>query len=86
MVETSARASTGTIVTAFLAMAATYVTLASFEFVLVAMQLDLLFSTDSANSLAYMPAAASLMVVFIAGIFLLTQIQHAALERRTHYA
>lgn len=67
MVDTSARASAGTIVTAFLAMAATYVTLASFEFVLVDMQLDLVFSTDSANSLAYMPAAASLMVVFIAG-------------------
>lgn len=67
MLDTSTRASTGTVVTAFLAMAATYVTLASFEFVLVAMQLDLLFSTDSANALAYMPAAASLMVVFIAG-------------------
>ena len=60
-------ASYGSLALAFLAMAATYVTLASFEFVLVAMQLDLLFSTDSANSLAYMPAAASLMVVFIAG-------------------
>ena len=67
MLDTSSRASTGTIVTAFLAMAATYVTLASFEFVLVDMQLDLVFSTDSANSLAYMPAAASLIVVFIAG-------------------
>lgn len=61
------RSSTATVVTAFLAMAATFVTLASFEFVLVAMQLDLVFSTDSANSLAYMPAAASLSVVFIAG-------------------
>lgn len=67
MPETTSRVSVGTVVTAFLAMTATYVTLASFEFVLVAMQLDLVFSTDSANSLAYMPAAASLMVVFIAG-------------------
>ena len=30
--------------------------------------------------------ASAMTVVFIAGIFLLTQIQHAALERRTHYA
>lgn len=48
-------------------MAATYVTLSSFEFVLVDMQLDLGFSTDDANSLNYMPAAASLLVVFVAG-------------------
>lgn len=61
------RSTSGTVVTAFLAMAATYVTLSSFEFVLVDMQLDLGFSTDNANSLNYMPAAASLLVVFIAG-------------------
>jgi multiple sugar transport system permease protein len=30
--------------------------------------------------------ASAMTVVFIGGIFLLTQIQHAALERRTHYA
>ncbi len=58
---------TGTIATAFLAMVATYVTLSSFEFVLVAMQTDLLFSADSANALPLMPAAASLLLVFVAG-------------------
>lgn len=30
--------------------------------------------------------ASAMTIVFISGIFLLTQIQHAALERRTHYA
>lgn len=30
--------------------------------------------------------ASAMTIVFIGGIFLLTQIQHAALERRTHYA
>jgi DHA2 family methylenomycin A resistance protein-like MFS transporter len=65
--ETALRATRGTVATAFLAMVATYVTLSSFEFVLVDMQLDLGFSTDDANSLAYTPAAASLLVVFIAG-------------------
>lgn len=58
---------TATVVTAFLALAASYVTLGSFEFVLVAMQTDLGFSVDSANALTFLPAAASLLVVFIAG-------------------
>lgn len=57
----------GTVLTAFLALGGSCVTLASFEFVLVAMQTDMGFSTDEANSLAYVPAAASLLVVFIAG-------------------
>lgn len=61
------RGSTATVVTAFLALAASYVTLASFEFVLVALQTDLGFSVDSANTLTFLPAAASLLVVFIAG-------------------
>ena len=67
MQDTGRKATTGTVATAFLAMVAAYVTLSSFEFVLVDMQLDLGFSTDDANSLAYTPAAASLLVVFIAG-------------------
>ena len=67
MQVTGSRSASGTVVTAFLAMAATYVTLSSFEFVLVDMQTDLGFSTDDANSLNYMPAAASLLVVFVAG-------------------
>jgi MFS transporter, DHA2 family, methylenomycin A resistance protein len=65
--DTGRRTTRGTVATAFLAMVATSVTLSSFEFVLVDMQLDLGFSTDDANSLAYMPAAASLLIVFIAG-------------------
>lgn len=61
------RVSPGVVVAAFMAMAATYVTLSSFEFVLTAMQLEFGFSSDGANSLAYLPAAASLLVVFVAG-------------------
>ena len=67
MQGTGRRSMAGIVVTAFLAMASTSVTLSSFEFVLVDMQRDLGFSTDDANSLAYVPAAASLLVVFIAG-------------------
>ena len=29
--------------------------------------------------------ASAMTVVFLAGIFFLTQVQHAAMERRTHY-
>lgn len=65
--QAESRISAGAVVAAFMAMAATYVTLSSFEFVLTAMQLEFGFSSDGANSLAYMPAAASLLVVFVAG-------------------
>ncbi|MFM1964931.1 MAG: hypothetical protein RL134_656 [Actinomycetota bacterium] len=67
MQEAAPRSTTGTVATAYLAMAATYVTLSSFEFVLVDMQLTLGFSTDSANALTLVPAAASLLTVFVAG-------------------
>jgi multiple sugar transport system permease protein len=30
--------------------------------------------------------ASAMTVVFIAGIFFLTQVQHSAMERKTHYA
>lgn len=43
------------------------VMIASFQYVVVAMQVDFGFSSDSANALTFMPLAASLLVVFIAG-------------------
>ena len=51
----------------FLAMCAGLVAMASFEFVVIPMQTELGFSADDANSLTFMPAAASLLVVFIVG-------------------
>lgn len=67
MPEVSRRSSTGLIVAAMLGISAASVMLASFQYVLVEMQTEFTFSTDSANALAFMPSAASLMVVFIAG-------------------
>ncbi len=67
MTDASARLPWGTILTAFVATAAMYVTLSSFGFALVDMQVDLGFSTDDVNALAYMPAAGALLVVFVAG-------------------
>ena len=67
MPEVSSRSSTGLIVAAMLGIAAASVMLASFQYVLVEMQTEFVFSTDSANALAFMPSAASLTVVFIAG-------------------
>lgn len=51
----------------FLAMCAGLVAMASFEFVVIPMQTELGFSADDANALTFMPAAASLLVVFIVG-------------------
>ena len=67
MPDASTRLPWGTIVTAFVATAAMYVTLSSFGFAMVEMQVDLGFTTDDVNALAYMPAAGSLLVVFVAG-------------------
>lgn len=67
MTEVSSRSSTGLIVAAMLGIAAASVMLSSFQYVLVEMQTEFIFSTDSANALAFMPSAASLTVVFIAG-------------------
>jgi predicted MFS family arabinose efflux permease len=61
------RSSTATLVAAFIAMACGLVSLASFELILVPLQTDLMFSVDNANALIFMPAAASLLVVFVAG-------------------
>ena len=52
---------------AFLALVCGLVSLASFELILVPLQTELQFSVDNANALIFMPAAASLLVVFIAG-------------------
>lgn len=67
MADTQTRASTGIVVAAFLAMAATYFTMASSDFVLAATQVDLAYTIDAANSLSFAPAAASLVLVFLAG-------------------
>ncbi len=67
MPETRARSSTGAIIAGMLAIASASVNLASFQYVFVGMQVELLLSTDTANALAFMPAAASLLVVFVAG-------------------
>ena len=67
MPDSDTRFPLGTVVTAFVAAGAMYVTLSSFGFTLVPMQAELGFTTDDVNALAYMPAAGSLLVVFIAG-------------------
>ena len=38
------------------------------------------------SNLAYDDLGSGDPVVFIAGIFFLTQVQHSAMERKTHYA
>lgn len=55
------------VLTAFLALSAGFIALASFEFSIVAMQIDLGFSSDSANGAVLVPSAAALSVVFLAG-------------------
>lgn len=61
------QSSRGLLAAVFLAMGCGFVSLAGFEFILVALQTDLGFSVDSANALIFMPGAASLLVVFVAG-------------------
>ena len=67
MVGTQARGSTGIVVAAFLALAATYFTMASSDFVLAATQVDLAYTIDAANSLSFAPSAGSLVIVFLVG-------------------
>lgn len=67
MPDVDARRPTGLIVASLLVIASASVMLASFQYVLVELQVEFAFSTDSANALAFMPSAASLLVVFIAG-------------------
>lgn len=65
--DADARARTGTVVAAFLALASGTLSLAGFELILVSVQTDLGFSVDNATALILMPSAASLLVVFVAG-------------------
>jgi len=65
--ETRPRSATGAVVAGMLVIASASVNLASFQYVFVGMQLEFSFSTDVANALAFMPSAASLLVVFAAG-------------------
>lgn len=58
---------TGLVLASLLVIASASVMLASFQYVLVEMQLEFSFSTESANALAFMPSAASLLVVFVVG-------------------
>ena len=58
---------TGAVVAALFVTITTTVTLASFQHVLIAMQTDHGLSTDQANTLAFTPAAASLVGVFLVG-------------------
>lgn len=67
MAETHTRSATGAVVAGIVVIASASVNLASFYYVFVGMQLEFSFSTDVANALAFMPAAASLLVVFAAG-------------------
>lgn len=55
------------VVAPFLAIAAHPVALASFEYMVVALQTEMGFSSDQANALTLVPAAASLLVMFVAG-------------------
>jgi len=61
------RVPTGLLLATLMAMACASVMLASFQYVVVDMQTVFGFSSDSANALTFMPLAASLLVVFIAG-------------------
>lgn len=67
MIVSEVRTSRGTVFAAFVAMGCGLVSLAGFELILVPLQTDLMFSVDNANALVFMPAAASLVVVFLAG-------------------
>ncbi len=55
------------VITAFISLAAGLLTMATFEFMLVAVQADLGISFDQANAAMQIPAAASLCVVFLVG-------------------
>lgn len=57
----------GLITASLIAVACASATVASFQYVVVDMQSALGFSSDSANALTFMPMAASLLVVFLAG-------------------
>ena len=50
---------TGLVLASLLVIASASVMLGSFQYVLVEMQLEFTFPTDSANALALMPSAAS---------------------------
>ena len=67
MTSTASKPALGVVVSAFLAMAATYFTLAGGQFILTVAQVDLGFTIDEANALTFAPAAASLVIVFLAG-------------------
>lgn len=67
MQRSVAQRPTGLVLASLFVIASASVMLASFQYVLVEMQVEFSFSTDSANALAFMPSAASLLVVFLAG-------------------
>ena len=67
MASNASKPTLGVVVAAFLAMAATYFTMSSAEFVLTVAQVDLGFTVDDANALTFAPSAASLVIVFLAG-------------------
>lgn len=51
-----------------LAVATSAIALATFDYALVAMQADLGFSADAGNAAMLVPATASLIIVFAAGV------------------
>ena len=61
------RLPTGPLTASLIAVACASVMIASFQYVVVEMQVYFRFSSDSANALTFMPLAASLLVVFAAG-------------------
>ncbi|MFM8894280.1 MAG: MFS transporter [Actinomycetales bacterium] len=67
MDQVSVRSARGIIGACMLVIASASVMLAGFQYVVTGMQLEFAFSTDTANALTFMPSAASLLVVFIAG-------------------
>ena len=67
MTTTEARLPVGLLTASLVAVACASAMVASFQYVVVDMQTALGFSSDSANALTFMPMAASLLVVFIAG-------------------
>ena len=67
MSQVEQRIPAGLLIASLMAVACASVMLASFQYVVVDMQAAFGFSSDSANALTFMPLAASLTVVFIAG-------------------
>jgi MFS family permease len=57
----------GLLAASLITVAGASVMIASFQYVVVEMQVAFEFSSDSANALTFMPMAASLLVVFLAG-------------------